>query len=427
MFENVKITTLPNGARIATSAMTGVNSCAIQFVMATGSRSEKDNEAGWSHFMEHMAFKGSDKRPSRRAITRPFERMGGMFNASTGTGSTNYMARVPAHGMPKAVDILGDMVAHPLFPKSEIERERKVVLEENKQSLDDPWSRLSEMARKAIWPRHPMGRSIGGTPESLARITADALHAFHHDHYTSQGALMVAAGRLEHEQVVDLARPALEALPDNPVPRSRRLPRRCPVKPIAVDWRDVQQAKFSITFRCPPLDDSSSIALRLLSAILGDSSESRLFRKVRERHGLAYSITSFTILFKDGGAFVIQGSVDSKRIEKSVALCGREIIDLAKGHVGRRELSDAKAMDINALLLRGETTWDQAVLLEDTLQYYGRPVAPEEDADKVRAVTAEEIKTVADKIFRPENCNFALILPNDCKADPEKLRESIFQ
>ena len=291
MFENVKITTLPNGARVATSAMPGVNSCAVGIGIPMGSRREKAAEAGWSHFVEHMVFKGSAKRPTRAEIVRPLERIGGDSNAHTGFEWTTFEARVPAAEAATAVDVLGDMVAHPLFPAAELEKERKVVLEEIKQRFD----------------------TISGFPGTLAGADAENLHAFHRSNYSARGALVVAAGNLEHDRIVELARPFLEALPDVPGPRARPASRCRPPEPLAVERRDAQQAHLSISFRCPGAGDSGRFALDLLSFVLGGSMSSRLFRTVRDRHGLAYAIHALPIRNSDAGGFHVRASVGRSR------------------------------------------------------------------------------------------------------------------
>ncbi len=426
MFENVKITTLPNGARVATSAMPGVNSCAVGIAIPMGSRREKAAEAGWSHFVEHMVFKGSAKRPTRAEIVRPLERIGGDSNAHTGFEWTTFEARVPAAEAATAFDVLGDMVAHPLFPAAELEKERKVVLEEIKQRFDSPSLRIGQLARAALWPDHPLGRPISGFPETLSGADSENLRAFHRSNYSARGALVVAAGNLEHNRIVELARPFLEALPDVPVPRARPASRCRPPEPLAIERRDAQQAHLSISFRCPGAGDSGRFALDLLSFVLGGSMSSRLFRTVCDRHGLAYAIHALPIRNSDAGGFHVRASVDPARVEKALALCGRELRKIAEKPVGIRELADAKSLVANAMLLVGEHSGEQRVILDRSLTTLGVVEAPEEVAARFAAVSREEIRAAAEAILRPENGSLALILPNDCKADPEQLREALF-
>lgn len=426
MFEHVQITTLPNGAKIATSAMPGVNSCAIGINVEMGSRRERADQSGWSHFVEHMVFKGSAKRSSKSEIVRPLERIGGEYNAYTGIEGTLFETRVPAAHAATAFDVLGDMVARPLFPEGEIEKERKVVLEEIKRTFDNPAARVAQLARTALWPDHPLGRPVTGSPETLAPADAESLRAFHRSNYVSRGVLVVAAGNVEHDRIVDFSRSFLEALPDAPTPTSRPAVDCGPVVPISVERRDTKQAQLSVSFRCPGERDDRRFALALLGHVLGGGMSSRLFRAIREKEGLAYAIQSYPLMFSDAGCFQIRAAVDPARVETAVALCGRELKSVAGVSVEENELCDAKNLTSNALLLAGETSCEQRDLLEESLTMLGVVEKPEERAARFRAVTREEIRTLAADLFKPENCALALILPNDCKADPSKLREALF-
>ena len=425
MFENVQITTLPNGSRIATSAMPGVNSCSVSFSVAMGSRCEKASEAGWSHFVEHMLFKGSAKRPTQKELIRPLERIGGLHNAYTGCETTSAEACVPAHGTAIALDVLGDMIAHPQFPADKIDVERKVIVEEIKRGFDNPSARTAQISREALWPKHPLGRQIVGTEKSLSSITAEALHAFHAKHYTSRGALVVAAGKLEHDSIVEWVRPFLESLPDAPATTFQAASRAGAVQPVVMERRDTQQAQVSISTRCFGHGDPRRYALYLLSAILGGGISSRLFRSIRDRHGLAYDIHSYPLPYSDTGAFHVRGGFDSARLEKAIALCGRELRKVAQKPVGKQELSDAKERYASTLLVAGETTFAQASLLEQSIHDFGRVVSPEEEVEQMRAITREDIQALAAEIFRPENMTLALVLPAECKADPEALRRAL--
>ena len=405
MFENVKITKLENGACVATSEMAGVNSCSVCFSMPMGSRREKAAEAGWSHFVEHMAFKGTAKYPTSAAINRALDRIGGYHNAATTDIRTSFHTRVPAMWTAKAVDVLGDMVANPAFPAAEIEPERKVVLEEIKMLHDDPSRRIGLLAKAAFWPGHPLGLPIIGNEESLSHITAEALRDFHRRHYTAKGAMFVAAGELNHDQIVDMVRPVLLSLPGGSETSFRPASRCRPVNPLVFEYRDVKQAHLRISFRAPRAAAGRRVRTLMLADILGGGMGSCLFRTVREKHSAA--------------------EVDAVRIEKAVSLCGREIRKLADKPVSRRELDDIKNMRINGALLLGEGSEVQQRLLEYSVGTLGRVETTAQEIAGYESVTAEEVQSLASEIFRPENCSLALILPKDCKASPEKLREAL--
>ena len=425
MFENVMITKLENGVCVATSEMAGVNSCSVCFSMPMGSRREKASEAGWSHFAEHMAFKGTAKYPTSAAINRALDRIGGYHNAATTDIRTSFHTRVPAMWTAKAVDVLGDMVANPAFPAAEIEPERKVVLEEIKMLHDDPSRRIGLLAKAAFWPGHPLGLPIIGNEESLSHITAEALRDFHRRHYTAKGAMFVAAGKLNHDQIIDMVRPVLLALPGGSETSFRPASRCRPVNSLVFEYRDVKQTHLRISFRAPRAADGRRAHMLMLADILGGGMGSRLFRTVRNKHSLAYSIWAGAELAVDFAKIYVAAEVDAARIEKAVSLCGREIRKLADKPVSRRELDDVKNMRINGALLLGEGSEVQQRLLEYSVGTLGRVETTAQEIAGYESVTAEEVQSLASEIFRPENCSLALILPKDCKASPEKLREAL--
>ena len=425
MFENVKITKLENGACVATSEMAGVNSSSVCFSMPMGSRREKAAEAGWSHFAEHMAFKGSAKYPTSAAVIRQLNRIGGSQNASTSNIRTKFETCVPAMWTAKAVDVLGDIVANPVFPEKEIDPERKVILEEIKMRHDNPSRRIGMLANAAFWPGHPLGLPIIGNEESLSNITAESLLDFRRRHYTAKGAMFVATGKVDHNQIVDMVRPVFLSLSDGAETGFRPASRCRPVKPLVFEYGDVKQAHVRISFRAPNGADGRRIRMMLMDDILGGSMGSRLYRTVREKHGLAYSIWSYSSSEVDSGMIYVKAEVNAAHVEKALSLCGREIRKLTEKPVARRELDEFKNMRINDALLLGESSEVQQILLEHFLGTFGRVETTAQDIANYKSVTAEEIQFLAAEIFRPENCSLALILPHDCKATPEKLREAL--
>lgn len=426
MFENVRITKLDNGACVATSAMPGSNVCHLGFHIPTGSRREKASEAGWSHFAEHMVLQGSAKYPSSKIVNRIMDRFGGISNASTSKLWTELYAHVPAYGIAAAIDVLGDAIAHPQFSQLEIERERKVILEEMKRSEDDPSDRFYNVVNAGIWPRHAISRPIIGTAKSIATIDAESLKAFHRVHYTSRGALFIAAGKVDHDEIVERVRPVFEALSDAPEPRYSPASLDWPIDPAVVEYCDESQAKFVISFRGVTGADYRRHAQQLLSAILGGDSSSRLFRSVRERHGLAYSVGSYSSCHADHGQFCISAGVSPDSLEKALALCGHELKELVRKPVGRQELSLRREKFANLHVILSEVNCEgEYDVLEKCLKVYRKLIRPEDEDASIRSISAPELQDLAAEIFRPENCSLALSLPRNCKASPEKFREAL--
>lgn len=425
MFENLKSTTLSNGTRIVTSAMPGVNSVSVCFSAGMGSHFEKKSEAGWSHFLEHMAFKGSRKRPTRVEIVRPLERIGGEYNAFTGKASTCFFARIPAGEIGLAVDILGDMFANPVIPEAEIEKERAVILEEIKQGHDSAPMFAVQSAIGALWPDHPRGRPVSGFPETLADADAEALRGFHRVRYSSRGTIVAAAGNVDHARFVDMVRPFAEALSSGRAPVGVPVSRAKPQQPLVFDFRPAKQASAVVACRTFPNGDPRKPAMELLSYILGGGMNSRLFVSVREKHGLAYSVAARSFGDRDSGTFRASAGLDASRVARGLFLCGRELRRIAEQNVGTRELEDAKAALSGMILLAGENSIEQMLSIENMIQGIGFVETPEQTVEKLKAVTKEDIRSLSADLFRPEKLTLSLVLPNDCKTDPEKLREAL--
>lgn len=421
MLGKIEITELPNGCRVVTSAMPGVDSFSLCFDAGAGSRFERPAEGGFSHFLEHMLFKGSTRRPSTRALSRPLERVGGQFNAYTSSEHTCFHAVVPAEAAPLAADVIGDMFAHPLFDPDEIERERRVVLEEIKMYHDDPASHAADLSLSGLWPRHPLGRPILGTPRTLARADHDVLAAYHRARYTARGTIVAAAGKLEHGRVVDLVRPFVEALPAGPAPAGAPASRAPAPAPSVADLRETQQVQAVVSFRSFGRTDPRRSAATVLNHALGAGLTSRLFMSVRERHGLAYSISSGQQAFRDAGAFQIYAGLDAARAAEALALVARELRAVAEKGLGRRELADVKSALAGMQRLGGETSQSQMAWICSKLRWFGTVETPDEAVARIRAVTADQVQELARDLFRPGNLSLALVMPRDGGATPDTL------
>lgn len=427
MFENLKITKLENGACVATSAMKGANVCHLGFHIPMGSRREKVLEAGWSHFAEHMILRGSEKYPSQKIINRILGRFGGHKNAETSGLWTSFYAHIPAYGIRKTIDVLGDAIAHPLFSQPDIETERNTILAEIRMMKDYSSSRLSQLVNESLWPGHPISRPIIGTSKSIASIDAKSLKAFHRARYTSRGAMFIAAGKVDHDEIVERVRPVFDALSDAPEPRYRRASLDWPIIPVAVDRWDESSAGFMISFRGVMDSDPRKHAQTLLANILGVGSSSRLFRSVRERHGLAYVVGAYFGAEKDHGTIVISASVSPDSIEKVLALCGHELRELASKPVGRQELSFQREKFASIAILGNEANCEgEYNILKGCLENHRKIEGIDAEVERIRSTSASDLQSLAAEIFRPENCSLVLSLPRNCKVSPEKLREVLF-
>ncbi len=285
--------------------------------------------------------------------------------------------------------------------------------------LDKSSSRLFRLENKALWPRHPLGNPILGSAKSLLKIDRESLLAFHDRHYMAKGALFVAAGNLNHDQIVDMVSPALYSLSDRPETPYRAASRCQAVTPVVFEDRNETRVKFRILFRSPNDDDGRNARFNILLNILG----SRLFQAVRRKRGLAYSIDSYILMYSDVTVFKVNAEVDVNNLAKVIILCGRELRKMVETPVSNRELKHAKNCLINGELLDGEDSYSRMRLLGHFLRRYGSVITTAEMIKIYESVTAQEIQQFAAEIFRPENCSLAMLLPNDCQVSPEKLRE----
>lgn len=425
MLGQTAITTLPNGCRIVTSEMPGTESISVCFDAGTGGRAETLSESGYSHFLEHMLFKGSGKRRSTKAISQPVEERGGQVNAYTSAEHTCFYARAPFDAAALTVDVLGDLYRDPLLAAKEIERERKVVFEEIKMYHDDDAAFASDLSLLALWPRHPLGRPILGSEASLLRATSDSLRAYHDAKYSARGTIIAAAGKVSHERFVDMVLPIAERLPKGPAPRFSPASRAPAPEPLVSEARETQQVQAVLSFRAFRYDDPRKSAMSVLDYVLGGGLTARLFMSVRERHGMAYSISSSPTYFSDTGCFQIYAGLDPRRSVAAMDLCAKELRRIAREPIGKAELRRAKNAIIGAQRMAGETSSSQMAWIRDKVRNLGFIETHQEVIDRISAVTADEVQALAADLFRPEAVSVALVLPREGVASPEAHAEAL--
>ena len=417
------VTVLPNGCRIATSAMPGVESLSMCIDAGTGGRCERASELGFSHFLEHLLFKGSAKRPSTRAISQPVEERGGAVNAYTSTAHTCFYAQAPFDAAPLVADVLGDLYLAPVLAPKEIDRERKVVLEEIKMYHDD--DAALRVGADDLEDLEDLCGVVLGTPASLARATAASLRAYHRSRYTARGTIVAAAGKLEHDRFVELVRPFAERLPAGPAPRFVPASKARPMRRLAFERRETQQVQAVLSFRGIPYGDPRKSAMSVLSQILGRGMTSRLFMTVRERHGLVYSISSEPGYFADAGLFQIYAGIDPARSVRAMGLVGRELRRIAREAPGRAEMRRAIHALVGAQRMGGETSSSQMSWIRDKVRNLGRIETPQEVIDRISRVTPDEVRALAAELFRPANLSLALVMPRERRETPEDHLDAI--
>jgi len=365
-----------------------------------GSRLEDERQAGVSHFIEHLHFKGTKTRPSSKEIADAIEGVGGFINASTDKELTAYWARVPSEHMDLALDVLFDIVTNSKLDSNDVERERMVILEELKMYQDQPQEYVQNLFEELMWPEHPLGRDIAGTEESVARLTRDEILEYANAHYRLPNLVIAAAGSLDEAGTLAVVKPrltlpaeldgALPALPPPSLEGPRLLLRR----------RKTEQAHICVGIRAPSYLHPDRYAIDLLNTVLGEGMSSRLFLSIRERLGLAYDVHSFTQKHRDTGYLAVYIGVDPKKAVEAVNAAIAECRKLQEDEVTPEELDRAKEFTKGRLRLELETTNGVAFWLcyQELLLKEIRTI--EEEVAQIDAVSAADIKRVANDVLQ---------------------------
>lgn len=403
---------LPNGATVATAAMPFMQSACVGVWALVGSRHEPALLNGISHFVEHMVFKGTRRRKASRILAE-IEGIGGSVNAFTELDHTCYYAKAEAGRLARLVDVLFDLYREPAFPAAEVDREREVIEEEILMYRENPSQHVEDLLGEAAWPDAALGRSITGTPDSLARIGRPELRAFVRDRYQGANTLVTVAGRVTHAEVMALVGPLAGRLPRGRRSGARPFRRtpgaRRPV--VRHDVREIEQVHWNLGFHTPGRSDPGRFALKLLSVILGENMSSRLFQRLREERGLCYNVQTDVTLLAETGLLSIYAGVDPDRLPQALEVTGRELGRLAARPPSRAELRRACEYAVGMLRLSQESTTQQAMWLGESLLAHRRVVDPGEVCARLEAVTPAEVSALAAEIFRPGRASFALVGP----------------
>lgn len=425
MIGKIQQTSFPNGSRVVTSQMDSVESVSVCIGFGVGSRHEKLLENGYSHFLEHLLFKGSERYPSSKAISQPIESIGGQLNAYTSLEWTQFFAVVPFDGVSTALDVLSDMVLHPIFDQEKLELERKVVFSEMSLSHDDDADYLNDQAWENAWPGNALGRPILGSREVLAKATAEKLHTYRQSHYTAGGVIVAAAGKIEHERFVEMVRPFLEQLPPGAVPGYRRIRNPPPMPRLFCERRDATQVQSILTFRSIPYSDKQQAEQTLLAMLLGGSSTSRLFQSLRERSGLAYTVSCLPLSLSDCGAFQFFAAFNPDGSKKAMRLLAKELQAVCRKPIPAREFDQVLSRCIGGRRISGESSQSQMRQISMSTRLLGRVESTDEICERLRAVTPKSLHEFAANLFRPDNLSLSLILPEKEKKTGEELLEAL--
>ena len=391
----VRIATLASGLRVVSDPVDHLETASLGLWVDVGARCETEETNGLSHLLEHMAFKGTERR-SARAIAEEIEAVGGHLNAYTSREITAYYAKVMKEDVPLALDLLADILQHSTFDADELERERAVVIQEIAQVHDTPDDLVFDRFQETAYPDQPLGRSILGPPEQVRGYSRDALAAYMGAHYRAPRMVLVGSGRIDHEALVASAEAAFTALPDGPAPASEAAVYGggdCRMT------RELEQAHLVLGFDGIAYDDPDFYTLQVLSTLLGGGMSSRLFQEVREKRGLAYSVFTFSSSYADGGIFGVYAGAGEAELGELVPVMAGELVKACEA-VGEDEVARARAQLKAGLLMSLESTQARAERLGRHMLLFGRPLAIAEMIERVDAIDADAVRRTAARILR---------------------------
>ncbi len=397
---------LNNGLRVVTEELPYFQSAAVGFWLTVGSRDEREAENGLTHFLEHMAFKGTARR-STLDIAREIDQLGGLGNAFTTKENTCFHARVLTDQLPRALDLLADMVLHPLYQKEELERERQVVLEEIAAQDDTPEELVQVHFARDFWEDQPIGRPILGEADMVGHFTQEDLLAYRRATYRPEKLVVAAAGRLSHQQVVDLVGSLCQDFANGEPPRPRQGAQVSPG--IHLFPQSLEQLHLICGTQGLPAADERRFTATVLNLILGGNMSSRLFQVVREQLGLAYSIYSSLSFFSDTGLLEIAAGINPRNLPVLIAALNRELAQLKEAPPTNSELDAAKEYLKGSISLNAEDCEQRMLRLAKNEIYFGEYLDINQVLAGLLAVTAEEVQALARELLQPERWALTLL------------------
>jgi len=415
---------LPGGLRTILLPREEGETVTFLTLIGVGSRYETPRQSGLSHFLEHMFFKGTDKRPTAQEIAEAVDGVGGEFNAFTSEEYTGYYVKVASKYLERAADVVSDILLHPLFPPEEIDRERGVITEEIRMYTDMPMRHVWHLWNQALFGDHPLGRRIDGLPETVAGFQRPDFTKYTSEHYHAGNAVVTVAGRFEAARGRALLRDLFADLPRGAATKPRVAPKRLPVERFVAERRpSLDQSHLMVGVPGVALADKDRWAVEVLAIILGAGMSSRLFLSVRERRGLAYSVRTYAENFTDTGSFVTQAGVRTNKAAEALRVIMAEYDRISSEPVEAAELTKAQQMLRGQMLLGLEETNALAMFAGGQELLSGKIEKPTEQLKRIDAVTIRDVQRVAQRLLDPRQRAVVLLGPQQStKAFEKQLR-----
>ena len=400
---------LPNGLTVLSEPMKSVRSVSVGIWLRTGSRQERAEENGVSHFIEHMLFKGTKNR-SAEEIARATDSIGGHLDAFTAKETTNFSIKVLDEHLPRAFGILADLLKNPLFEPAHISNESRVVQEEIKMVEDTPDDLVHEIFTQTYWRGHALGRPILGTRHSVGSFDRKRLRGYFRRHYTPNNMLVAAAGHVPHSRVMDLVNQEFGSLPAGPTLPSGKPPIAHPHLQVR-HKKDLEQVHICLGAPSYPQPHKNRFPAYILNSVLGGGMSSRLYQNIREKRGLAYAVFSSLSSFHDTGCLSVYAGTATDKARQVIDLVLKEFCQLKSNPITAEELQRAKDYLKGSLLLSLESSTSRMGNLARQEMYFGRYVSQDEISRRVDGVTAEQVLAVAREFFHPERLAITVLGP----------------
>jgi predicted Zn-dependent peptidase len=415
-------TTLANGLRVVTTPMPTTQAVSINLFVGVGSRSEPQRLNGITHFLEHMVFKGTERRPDAIMIASEIEGAGGTLNAYTNKEFTCYWNIVPYDRFETALDVTADMLLHSKLEQTEIDRERTVVQQELKHNHDNPGSWAGRLIGTAVYGEQPAGWDVGGSVELVEEMQRPDFLEHIGEWYYARNMVLSVAGNVTHEQVLRLAEPMFADLRDGELPAVTAYDPQLTGPRVSTDSRDIDQCSLYLGLPIFGRFDPDRFAIRVMNDVLGAGMSSRLFREVRERRGLAYSVGSGYGYLSDAGVFTISAGVNREKLAETITVCLEEAQKLATDRVPDEEMRKAKDHTIGRFRLSLETAQSLGQRHGELLLTKGEIETIEDFVAAIESITPEQVQAVAQRVLLRDRLHCAAVGP---KLDEDEIAKAM--
>lgn len=405
------IKTYSNNMQALVTPISGTDAVTILVLVKVGSRHEDPRVNGIAHFIEHLLFKGTERRPTTLKLTQDLDRIGAQYNAFTSKDHTAFYIKAAKKHLPLLFDILSDMIFHPLFDGEEIEREKGVIIEEIRMYKDTPMRHVDDLFELALFGDNSLGRNIAGEPENIQSITREDIKQYFTSFYHPHNMIFSIAGGVTEDEAFSLIEKHFGASIAQTTPETKTITIDRTTPTLHLEQKDIEQMHLILGFPGISYRDPAIYALDTLHVLFGGMMSSRLFIQIRERLGLCYYIRSGVTLYQEAGAFSISAGVDRSRLEQAVKEILRQIRLLMADGVTQKEVEDAKTHLAGRLVLEYEDSEHVANWMADQAAFYPEILSSAQQLEKIAAVTREDVQEVIRRIFNPSLTTLAIIGP----------------